>query len=398
MRDIAFLRGIVLDQLEFHPWRMEPKRLNSRELSILWLRIMRIAYVGLSTPLFYDYRNPASKAPSDLVSSPNPILDSPFGLMLLFDEIWFLCRSLCPENMRELSYVRFLDERKMLPSLEIKTPDFGGVAMQNDPALSKRYERFNKASSRFFSSYQKFLKRAGVDWQAAPDNHTHKLQIGDSRRSANPVSFDNLLFDMAVVQRIERNDVELVTNSISQRWLDDSPFMKARLTELLTVENIPNYLTSKGPYHTCIEEARDNPFLRDFRKWITSQTIPQNEKELLQMKREIEAAIQKSEDEIFLKNLGRKRHIVSIGKTLVGAGGDLYFGVPSASIAISVAEEMKALPLTTEREGGKGSSFRCARPNQLIHRCIMWFLKGLVQIWPYLRGIATLHFSQYHSL
>ena len=85
---------------------------------------MRIAYVGLSTPLFYDYHFPATKAPSDLSSSPNPILDSSFGIMLLFDEIWFLCRSLCPDNMRSLSYVKFMDEQDLLPPIEdIKFPD-----------------------------------------------------------------------------------------------------------------------------------------------------------------------------------------------------------------------------------------------------------------------------------
>jgi hypothetical protein len=32
--------------------------------------------------------------------SPNPILDSPFGLMLLYDELWFLTKDLCPTNLR----------------------------------------------------------------------------------------------------------------------------------------------------------------------------------------------------------------------------------------------------------------------------------------------------------
>lgn len=50
---------------------------------------MRIGLVGLSSPLFYDYGISAGRAPSDLYDSPNPVLDSPFGLMLLYDELWF---------------------------------------------------------------------------------------------------------------------------------------------------------------------------------------------------------------------------------------------------------------------------------------------------------------------
>ena len=42
--------------------------------------------------------------------SPNPIIESPLGLMIFYDEILFLCRSICPENMRNLPYVKFVDE------------------------------------------------------------------------------------------------------------------------------------------------------------------------------------------------------------------------------------------------------------------------------------------------
>jgi len=75
----------------------------------------RIAYVGLSTPVFYDYKYPAPQSKADTRSSPNPILDSPYRLLLLYDEIWFLTRSLCPNNMRTLSYVKFLDEENEVP-------------------------------------------------------------------------------------------------------------------------------------------------------------------------------------------------------------------------------------------------------------------------------------------
>ena len=104
----------------------------------------RIAFIGLSTPLFYDYRNPASKAISDLGSSPNPILDSPFGLFLLFDEIWFLCRSLCPQNMRDLPYVKFLDESGKLPllkNIEDRSKNILGT-IEEDPAFFKRHQKY----------------------------------------------------------------------------------------------------------------------------------------------------------------------------------------------------------------------------------------------------------------
>ena len=70
----------------------------------------RTAYIGISYPLLYDYRYQADKSPNDLLDSPNPIIESPLGLMIFYDEILFLCRSVCPNNMRNLPYVRFVDE------------------------------------------------------------------------------------------------------------------------------------------------------------------------------------------------------------------------------------------------------------------------------------------------
>ena len=49
----------------------------------------RIAYIGLSYPLLYDYKNQAEMTENDVTDSPNPIIESPLGLMILYDELWF---------------------------------------------------------------------------------------------------------------------------------------------------------------------------------------------------------------------------------------------------------------------------------------------------------------------
>lgn len=35
--------------------------------------------------------------------------------MILYDELWFLCESLCPFNMRKLPYIKYVD--KLYPDL-----------------------------------------------------------------------------------------------------------------------------------------------------------------------------------------------------------------------------------------------------------------------------------------
>jgi len=299
---------------------------------------MRIAYVGLSTPLFYDYHFSASKSPADVSSSPNPILDSPFGMMLLFDEIWFLCRSLCPENMRNLSYVRFMDEQGLLP--DIKDIEFPNLyeSIKDDELLLAKYNAFHDV----FKMYEESLKSVGYIWGRWPDNHSHSLKLGSVKKSANSVNINNILFDIEVVKMLGKNKVELITNSFSQRWLqtESNPFLQSHVAELLVINNIPNYLSTKGPYHPCIEEARENTYLKDFRKWIVEQKLIFDQKDLIDMKRAVESAIQESQDNIFLKYLDKKTMYKSIGKTLAGTVMDAF--VPGVSTITTIAEEISS--------------------------------------------------------
>lgn len=322
---------------------------------------MRIAYIGLSAPFCYDYLHYASKAPSDDTPvSPNPILESPFGLLLLYDEIWFLCRSLCPENMREIPYVRFLDESGKLPSLKDIGLIFQPFSGSSSEVINKRLGKIQTAEV-LNGLYKKIphvrkeqekkkLPVAAGDWQIPifvemgidwtyPHNHTKRLRIADITIYANSSSPECLIFDLIVVERLRNKNIELITNSHSQSWLENpnNPIIKAKFAELLIIDNIPNYLTPEGPYHPCVEKARDNPFLKDFRKWIVSQSITANKKELRDIKSEVEAAIQKSQNEIFLKYLDRKTQYMSIGKTMAGAGADLI--VPGLSATASILKE-----------------------------------------------------------
>jgi hypothetical protein len=281
---------------------------------------MRVAYVGLSGPLYYDYKTPAEPGPADMVSSPNPILDSPFGLLLLFDEIWFLTRSLCPSNMRELEYVRFLDEDQALPDMKDLDVSEVRAAAQADASWGNRYENVRG----FFSRYQHILKRMGVDWDAAADNHTHTLHIGGQELRGNSLDLDCVLTDLEIVGRLG-GQAEMVANSFAQRWLDfEQPSLsEADLAHVLVIDRIPNYLSQEGPYHPVLEEARANPYLRDFREWVSTRSGSRDLHEAASVKQEVEAAIRDTERRLFLRYLDENRRYRSVGKTLAGALADV---------------------------------------------------------------------------
>ena len=174
---------------------------------------MRIGLIGLSTPIAFDYGVEATRAPADLASSPNPILDSPFGLMLLYDELWFLTRSLCPENMRGCSFVRFLDEEGLMPD-----------AADIDTALG--YTQFLMArAAEGFAHAPPPSGPASIEppetWEAKWDNHSHALRLGSQNLSANAGDVMLIVFDLEVLKTLGRDDVELISNGIGQNRVEE---------------------------------------------------------------------------------------------------------------------------------------------------------------------------------
>ena len=272
---------------------------------------MRKAFVGLSTPIGFDYKNKATKAQADTVSSPNPILDSPFGLMLLFDEIIFLSRSLCPENMRHLPYVSFLDESGAFPVLEKAEIE----KLRQSSVNNSQYENG--------LSFQESLDNAGVVEGMGVDNHSHGLKIDSIKCYANTTSY-NLAVDSYICKKINDPSIELITNSRFQPLLETYDramkdiAQQSLLTQLLVIENIPNYLTAQGPYHSVIEEVRENQDISEFRKWIVQQKGLTSFNEVKEMKLNVENALRDAQERLFLKHCDSKRHYLSIGKAMLG--------------------------------------------------------------------------------
>lgn len=199
----------------------------------------RIGYIGLSTPSFYDYKNSAPRAHGDMRSSPNPIVEGAFGSMLLYDELWFLSRSLCPANMRSLHYVRFLDEMNKVPAVDM---DWLGKAdeMFDPTALSA----FDESSA----AYGEVKENAKVYWDAAADNHTHGIQIAGQRLNGNSWDVRNVMFDAVVVARL--GNVELITNSFTSRLFKKEASVRNKLvlSEILVLNSVPQFLSPEGPY------------------------------------------------------------------------------------------------------------------------------------------------------
>jgi hypothetical protein len=284
----------------------------------------RIGYIGLSTPTFYDYANRATVAKADLSSSPNPVIEGAFGSILLYDELWFFSRSLCPENMRKLPYVKFLDEIGMAPAIN---PEF--IPPADDFFCVQALNRYNSIRD----SYEETRAKTGIYWKAAADNHTHSLEINGHHYSGNCWSAENVITDLTAISYLPKN-VELITNTYTSKlfYAEADTSKKLELTELLILENVPQFLTPLGPYHPCVDEVRESGFLSDFRKWMTSEAANATALEVREIKEEVEAKLAESQRDIFLKHIQRR-------------GGYIAFTETAASLALDLADCITSLPL-----------------------------------------------------
>jgi hypothetical protein len=266
------------------------------------------------------------------VSSPNPVLDSPFGLMLLYDELWFLCRSLCPENMRDLHFVRFIDEEGLLPDMS----DFDSRRAYDEWA---ELERVSETRD-WRPGFGEVIARLPTTWETACDNHTHTLQVGSVRTAANAGSPDKILFDIEVLKRLDRSDVELVGNTFGQWWLESvSPGVREQdLAHVLVIDQIPNYLSRLGPYHPVIDDVREDRFLKDFRRWI-SDTAETSVEEAIKVKAEVEQRLRDAQEEALLARLDPRTYHVSTAKTMTGFVAGLI--VPGVGAAAGMAENVR---------------------------------------------------------
>ncbi len=250
----------------------------------------RAAYIGISYPLLYDYKHQADKTINDLWDSPNPIIESPLGLLVFYDEILFLCKSLCPNNMRDLPYVKFVDE--LYPDFYLKEIEESARRSQGAITTNPKI------------TYSKVVKSLNVQGWGRIDNHTHALKIGDVILSGNSDEY-HFLFDLYVFQALQnlyKNDIELIANSKYPLEIFGGG-AKAELIDRIIIQGIPNYLSFSGPYHECMEELRENKYIKDFRRWIIETHKNIQRPEITEMCNAVEQSIKEVQEDIFMRYL-----------------------------------------------------------------------------------------------
>lgn len=240
------------------------------------------AFIGLAGPFGYAYAHERPKLGGDY-SSPNAVLENVAGLLLCYDDLYFLSKQFCPVDMWDLPYVHFIME-------DVAKAKSASIAIEqahtfcSDESLDHQlnFTKFGEISAAMQSG-------SSVDF--AIDNHTHGIQLGpDLMVSGDANRAENVVSDVFVAQALSltTGDLDLVVSSPALSPLvrskaegsgirADFDHPKRSLTSAITTIRTENFLTPRGSYHESYEELRHHPHIKEFRAYISSFDVEVHE-------------------------------------------------------------------------------------------------------------------------
>ncbi len=279
---------------------------------------MRRAYIGLSSPTayFYDSEQKHFREPWRW----NPILESPQGLITLFDELWFLSRSLCPVSFRNEKYVKFIDEDSdftpLIKGLSNTLTHHGLEGLITDNLyIENIIDINNQYSIEQFKKYDTVIKHVygkKPSHELPIDNHSHSIDLCGFNLSGNSMRLDLLVFDIAFLSNAGISNIELITNSFNSTAFKKKPITLdlLQVSQGITIKRIPVLQTPKGPIIDRIDSIRESNFLVDFRDKILQIDNLENLNDLVV---NVESEFSKYRNDVLLERQMGSKLITSVG-------------------------------------------------------------------------------------
>ncbi|WP_143416418.1 hypothetical protein [Halobacterium hubeiense] len=179
---------------------------------------------------------------------------------MLYDELWFYDPVVCPENMRELDFVKFVTDQ------------------YDEAELAALYERDERGAQSLVADRPGHHQFPYSDWEdivttAAPfATHDDHGQGGDVEIGATPrPSISNSKFDFFVSEHI---NAEYVANTPLTEYLSDvmtaveATQTDAQIVDRAVCSGIPNYISPDGPPLELIDDFRHHHHLSRFRSEV----------------------------------------------------------------------------------------------------------------------------------
>ncbi|GGF48971.1 hypothetical protein GCM10010922_26070 [Microbacterium sorbitolivorans] len=292
---------------------------------------MNNLFIGFSGPVGYNY-NKGDRAVRP--EAPNAILEDVIGLLICYDNLYFLSRDFCPRDMWDLPYVKFLsDDSSYLDRAIIAYGQ--GVEIRNE---------FGRIGWGDISGKWAGIvnKMTGGDLSYI-DNHAVGVKHveGFPGANGNSADGDNILFDKLIAESLEIKNLDILTNTIAAEAahkkidpkLTENKFSDwhVGVTGALASLKVRNSLGVEGGYDERIEELRGDSHVKEFRKYI-KQEVDENV-DVQAKAKEISLHAQEIANEAFLKSRKKTPIYETVGKASIGLLGNMI--VPGVGSLVS---------------------------------------------------------------
>lgn len=293
--------------------------------------------IGASSPVGYFYLQAGEKG------RPAPILESPLSYLLLYEEVWFLSRQLCPYNMEKLDFVHFVDE-------ELQPEGLPEDAIPKD--ILREYGPFP------WDTWKDVIgSTIGLRWSY--DNHARRLKFGELHLLPSPGRYESLLVDRFVATEFGMDLVENTANAVWSQDLDEQTF-KTTVSEKLLSSSFTSLQTIDGPWHPAIADLRSDSLLKSYRRRIE---LVENSTDLLEVdKRLTELSVEF--DSVTRKIVEEHYNTSSLGKSTASFLVGLMPAVGNAIGALGLAKEVSDKLIARRNSGWVGF---LGRANSKLH-------------------------------
>ncbi|MGQ7754842.1 hypothetical protein ACUN29_41575 (plasmid) [Streptomyces sp. WC2508] len=330
---------------------------------------VRRAFLGSFGPAFFDQAYTHKVYGREV---PNAVIENAIGLMLCYDELWFLRREDCPADMQQLDFVKFVSDDAQLTKQVTEARAEGARALERHPGVrqvlmpvvtdpecasspqwpSRAWHTMRKryaSQAELVRHHRHFLteamSRAGHSAALRPHALPFDLPTGThpSPETGLPM-MKRLLREVAqmsewwMTDALQLGPMDYIVGTGSAIQLDDEqPDDNGLQFETHKVESLEEVLHLRstdalgpsGAYQDYIGDLRRDKRIRDLRTFLAGRPSPDGSAAALAA--EVEELIRKYQDEAFrqrhrpalLRGIGSMAISMTGNQLLPGLGGFL---------------------------------------------------------------------------
>lgn len=249
----------------------------------------------------------------------------------MYDELLFLDPMVCPYNMSELEYVRFVSDTKDISEyVEI----FEGKEIPHVGAHYpwKDWQRIAMMLAPFAMVDNHSAVKFHKDW-GVPDSRSPK----------------NVILDQVIGQA---EKAEPITNTPTDDWLlaNVKRRMGLSLVQIALHSKIPNFQSPEGPYIEIIDEVRASKQVKAFRKKVEEVCEDEKIRDVKEAALTLEEDFNSIRNQALIEKAGIGRIYDSAASITLSEASEFVRNIPLLGTAVGRTIDLKAIRRVRDRK------------------------------------------------